>query len=89
MTVAAARRKFYRLARQAINQGRLTEIEMNAICRPGTRKARYWVRHLRDLRAVLAERGATQQGGMGRGHQISSGVSETGRGSRITFCTGL
>jgi hypothetical protein len=50
------RRRFYALAAAAIRGGLLTVTERDVICRTGTRKAGYWARHLRDLRAVLAER---------------------------------
>ena len=52
-----ARRLFYRLADAAIRAGLLTPRERDIIARPGTRKASYWARHLRDLRAVLRDRG--------------------------------
>lgn len=50
------RRLFYRLSAEAIEAGLLTPAERDVISRKGTRKERYWARHLRDLRAVLAER---------------------------------
>lgn len=51
-----AQREFTRLARQAIVRGVLTPPEVAIIARTGTRKARYWARHLRDLRAIVEER---------------------------------
>lgn len=50
------RRRFFALAAAAIRAGRLTAQERDAIARVGHRKQGYWRRHLRDLRAVLAER---------------------------------
>ena len=51
-------RVFFAIANQAIRAGRLTPAERDLLARVGTRKARYWARHLRDLREVLAERRA-------------------------------
>ena len=51
-----SQREFYRLAAAAIRAGLLTAGERDTICRPGTRKAGYWARHLHDLRAVVKER---------------------------------
>ncbi len=56
--LASARAAFYREALAAIRAGQLTPAERDAICRPSTRKAGYWRRHLADLRAVLAEHAA-------------------------------
>lgn len=54
--VQSQRNKFYEEAEAAVRAGLLTPREVAIIARLGTRKQRYWTRHVRDLRAVIGER---------------------------------
>lgn len=57
-----ARREFHHLSRWAMGAGLLTEAERDLLCRRGTRKARYWCKHLVNLRQVLGGRVKEQDG---------------------------
>ena len=52
------RTDFWELAHRSIAYGIVTQEEVSAIYRPGTRKQGYWCRHLRDLQSIVEERKA-------------------------------
>jgi hypothetical protein len=52
------RQQFYHLAGRAVRAGLVTSREVNIIARPGTRKARYWRRHVDDLQSLIERRAA-------------------------------
>lgn len=47
---------FHQLAADAISAGLVSQREVEIISRPGTRKANYWARHLRDLTNLVNRR---------------------------------
>jgi hypothetical protein len=48
--------EFWTLAYQAINEGLLTKEEALTVCRAGSRKQNYWIRHVMDLQNIVEER---------------------------------
>ncbi len=48
--------QFWALAHPAIAAGIITVQEAYIIARMGTRKERYWARHVQDLKAIIVRR---------------------------------
>lgn len=47
---------YWALTRDAISRGLMTFREARMIARVGTRKQRYWTRHVRDLKMFISAR---------------------------------